>query len=344
MRQMLNVLYVTTEDAYLSLNGECVEIHVSEAPSKKYPLHILEGIVCFSYKGASPALLGKCAELGISVAFLSPNSGRFLASTSKGVSGNVLLRREQYRIADSEERSIGISRNMMLGKLYNSRAQLQRVKRDHPLQVDVDAMIDAINHIGEYIQAVKIADDKSKLRGIEGNAAADYFAVFDEMILQRKEEFEYRERSRRPPMNRTNAMLSFGYTLLANECAAALNSVGLDPYVGFFHTDRSGRESLSLDLMEELRAIYVDRFVLSLINNRIIKPNQFETKETGAVYLNEKGRKVFLSAWQERKREELKHPYLDISIPWGLVPYSQALLLARYIRGDIDSYPPFFWK
>ncbi len=343
MRKLLNTLYITSETAYLALNGETVDVLFEDGTHKPIPLHTLESIVCFSYKGASPALMGKCAEYNISLTFFSPH-GKYLAAVSSGTNGNVLLRRTQFRYADNEDKALEIAKNFIIGKLYNSKYILLRCARDHSMQADAARLRAAAENITRYLEDIRGCGSEDTLRGIEGNSAAEYFGVFNEMILNNKKDFSFTARSRRPPMDNINALLSFAYTMLANECAAGLYSVGLDPYVGFMHTDRPGRKSLALDLMEELRAVYADRFVLTLINNRIIQGNDFEKQDTGAVRLTDDGRKRFISEWQKRKKEPLTHPYLDEKIMWGLVPYVQSMLLARFLRGDIDEYPPFLWK
>lgn len=343
MKKMLNTLYILSEDAYASLDGETVVISFQEKESKKIPLHTLENIVTFSYKEASPALMGKCEEYGIPICFFTPR-GKYLASIGASVKGNVYLRRTQYRYADDDKKSLDISRNMILGKIHNSKQVLCRGSRDHPMQVDTNMISISANRLDDYLQQVRDVNNSDSLRGIEGMAAAEYFGVFNELVLRQKADFEFTERSRRPPLDRINAMLSFAYVLLANECASALLSVGLDPYVGFFHVDRPGRKSLALDLMEEFRSIYADRFVLTLINTQIIKKNDFDVQETGAVLFSDDAKKMFISKWQERKRTEIMHPFLKEKIPWGLATYVQALLMARYLRGDLDQYPPFFWR
>ena len=343
MRKMLNTLYVLSEDAYVSLNGETVEVSYKERSSQQIPLHTLENIVVFSYKGASPALMGKCEECGIPICFFTPR-GKYLASIGAAVKGNVNLRRTQYRYADDEQKSLKIAQNMILGKLHNSRQILLRATRDHPMQVDVVKLSGSADRISGYLQQARIAGNKDSLRGIEGLVASEYFGVFNELVLRQKDFFEFTERSRRPPLDRINAMLSFAYVLLANECSSALLSVGLDPYVGFFHVDRPGRKSLALDLMEEFRSIYADRFVLTLINNQMISEDDFLIQDTGAVSFKDDAKKTFITKWQERKRTEIMHPFLKEKIPWGLAMYVQALLMARYLRGDIDQYPPFFWR
>ena len=343
MRKLLNTLYVTTPERYLALDGENVLVLEEKKILIRLPLHNLEGIVTFGYTGVSPALMGACAKRGISLSFMNPN-GQFLASVSGENKGNVILRKQQYRISDSLEDSIPIARNMIIGKIYNSKWVLERATRDHALQVDVDVIKKVTANLYEHIRQLLECDSMDRIRGIEGNAASQYFSVFDQLILQNKEEFFFENRNRRPPLDNVNAMLLFAYTLLANECAAALTAVGLDAYVGFLHTDRPGRISLALDLMEELRAVYADRFVLTLINKKTIKPEHFVKKENGAVLMNDTGRKTMISAWQGRKRDKIKHPFLGDKIEWGLIPHVQALLLARLIRGDLDEYPVFLWK
>ena len=343
MKKVLNTLYILSEDAYATLKGECVVVNYDEEDSKSIPLHLLENIVMFSYRGASPALMGKCREKGILMAFYSP-TGKYQASVADITNGNVYLRRTQYRMADDEPLSLAVSKNFIFGKLYNAKYVLLRCARDHELRVDAERIRHAAENISRYSQDAEKAEDLDSLRGIEGNAAAEYFNVFDEMILQNKDAFRFEGRNRRPPLDRTNALLSMAYSILANECAAALYGVGLDPFVGFMHVDRPGRKSLSLDIEEELRSSFADRFVLTLINNRVISPDDFNIMDNGTVELTDGGRKTFFLEWQKRKKEVITHPFLGEKIEWGLVPHIQALLLARFIRGDIDQYPPFFWK
>lgn len=343
MRKMLNTLYVTSEDLFLSYSNENVVVNRGAEVTARLPLLNLEGIVTFSYAGATPALMGECARRGIQLSFMTPN-GRFLARVNGMTQGNVLLRREQYRIADDELRSCLIARNMIAGKVFNCRWVLERALRDHALRID-QLQVKAVSaQLQQLIQQICNAMVLDSLRGLEGDAASNYFSVFDELILSQKDAFSFGNRNRRPPQDNVNAMLSFAYTLLANDCASALESVGLDAYVGFLHRDRPGRKSLALDLEEELRAPMADRLVLTLINNRTMQDKHFERQSGGAVLLNENGRRLFLKYWQEKKRDEITHPFLKEKIPWGLVPYVQALLLARFIRGDTDGYPPFMWK
>lgn len=343
MRKMLNTLYVTSEDLFLSYQNENVVVKRGEDVTARLPLLNLEGIVTFSYAGATPALMGECAKRGIQLSFMTPN-GRFLARVNGMTQGNVLLRREQYSIADDEVRSCMIARNMITGKTFNCRWVLERALRDHALRIDQGQVKAASEQLQFLTQQIRDVTELESLRGLEGKAATEYFGVFDELILSQKTDFTFDHRNRRPPQDNVNAMLSFAYTLLSNDCASALESVGLDAYVGFLHRDRPGRKSLALDLEEELRAPFADRMVLTLINNRIMQEKHFEHQEGGAVLLNDAGRRLFLKHWQEKKRDEITHPFLKEKIPWGLVSYIQALLLARYIRGDMDGYPPFMWK
>lgn len=343
MKQLLNMLFVTSEDIYLTLDGENVVANREKQAVARYPLHTLQGIVSFSYAGASPALMGACAERGIGLAFCTPR-GRFLARISGENTGNVLLRRTQYRTADDPIASCRIARNMIFGKLYNTRWSIERTLRDHGMRVDKDALQRASQEVQRLLPLVADCSEADALRGLEGVGAASYFGVFDEMILSRKDSFFFHGRNRRPSLDRVNALLSFAYSLLGNDCASALESVGLDAYVGFLHTDRPGRTSLALDLMEELRPCMADRFVLTIINNRMLRPEDFQTQSSGAVVLTDDGRRTFLTAWQEKKRETLTHPFLGEKLAWGMIPFVQALLLARYLRGDLDAYPPFLWK
>lgn len=343
MRKLLNTLFVTSENRYLSLKNENVVVHEGEQIIAQFPLISLEGIVSFSYQGASPALMGACAKRGISLVFMSPN-GRFLCRVSGIDQGNVLLRRQQCRVAEDDAQCARIARNMIIGKIYNERWVLGRALRDHGMRLDQAKIEDSISVLQSAISSLQEMEDTESICGVEGSAAAQYYRVFDELILSQKADFIFQGRNRQPPLDNINALLSFAYVLLAHECASALESVGIDAYIGFLHKDRPGRASLALDLEEELRAPFADRLVLTLINNRVIRDKHFDRQEDGAVLLSEEGRRVFLRAWQEKKQETLTHPYLQEKIPWGLVPYVQSLLLARYLRGDLDGYPPFLWK
>ena len=343
MRRLLNTLFVTSEDAYLSLDGENVVVNREKEEVARFPLHTLSGIISFSYAGASPALMGACAQRDISLSFCSPR-GKFLARTTGVSNGNVLLRRTQYRFADDPAMSCQIARTMLFGKLYNARWSVEQTRRDHPMRIDMAQFLNASETLKGLLPDILAATSLEALRGLEGAGASVYFGVLDQMILRNKEAFFYHGRNRRPPLDNVNALLSFTYSLLGHDCAGALESVGLDAYVGFLHRDHPGRTSLALDLMEELRPCFADRFVLSLINNRVILPEDFVKSDSGAVSLTEGGRRKFLKRWQERKQEVILHPYLEEKLPWGLVPFVQALLLSRYLRGDLDEYPPFLWK
>ena len=343
MRHLLNTLFITSEDIYLSLDGENVVANREGQAVARYPLHTLSGILSFSYSGASPALMGACAQREIGLTFCTPR-GKFLARVSGESSGNVLLRRMQYRMADDPAQSCLIARNMIFGKVYNTRWSMERTQRDHGLRIDGAALSGASRVLKDLLPLINAETSLDSLRGLEGAGASAYFQVLDHMILNDKETFSFQGRTRRPPLDPFNALLSFSYSLLANDCASALESVGLDSYVGFLHRDRPGRTSLALDLMEELRPCLADRFVLTLVNNRVVNAGSFQYREGGAVLMRDDARRIFLRAWQERKRKTITHPYRGEKLPWGLVPYIQALLLARYIRGDLDAYPPFLWK
>ena len=343
MRKLLNTLFILSEETYLSLDGENIVILAENSEKRCFPLHMLENIMCFSYKGASPALMGACAERKIGLSFFSPN-GKFLAGVHGKEYGNVLLRKQQYRISDDKEQGVQYAKNMMIGKVYNSRWTLERTARDHKERVDYESIRKISAELQEGLLKIRTVDNIDQLRGIEGELASRYFSVFDELILNQKDDFIFQTRNRRPPMDRVNALLSFAYAVVERECANALRSVGLDPFVGFMHTDRPGRESMALDIMEEFRSILCDRFVLTLINTKTVRKDSFMKGDDGAVLLNDKGRKIFFNNWQNRKRELITHPFLKEKMEWGLVPYIQALLLARTIRGDIEEYPPFLWK
>ncbi|MBW8351036.1 type I-C CRISPR-associated endonuclease Cas1c [Bacillus sp. IITD106] len=343
MKKLLNTLYITQPDVYLSLDGDNILLTKEKEKIGRLPLHNLEAVVSFGYTGASPALMGYCADRNISLVFLTM-SGRFLARVIGKSKGNVILRKKQYRLSENETKSAMIARNFIVGKIYNNKWILERMTRDYPFRIDVTGFKETSQQLSTIIHAVRECDDLDSLRGWEGQAAISYNKVFNQMILQQKEDFYFHFRSRRPPLDNVNAMLSFAYTLLANDTAAALEGVGLDAYVGFLHRDRPGRVSLALDLMEELRGIYADKFVLSLINKKVVNKDDFLKKENGAVIMTDAARKKFLAAWQNKKQEKITHPYLGEKITWGLVPHAQALLLARYLRDDLDEYPPFLWK
>jgi len=340
MRKLLNTLYVTSQDAYLGLEGECVIVKKDGVTAMRLPLHNLEAIIAFNYVGASPALMKKCGESNVALSFFQGDNfcGRFVGQEN----GNVLLRKTQYRISDTEEESVKIAQNMILGKVHNERYVLERALRDHAIQIDEKRLRNASELLQKSLKNIRMCSNLDELRGYEGEAASVYFGVFNELILQEKEKFCFAGRNKRPPLDRVNALLSFTYALLANECAGAAYSVGLDPYVGFLHRDRPGRKSCALDLMEELRSPVAERFVLTLINRRQIDAGGFSKMESGAVVMNDIVRKTVIQHWQEMKLEVIQHPFLKEEIPVGLLPYIQAMLLARYLRGDLDAYPPFF--
>ena len=340
MRKLLNTLYVTTPDAYLSKDGQNVVVSVKQQEVFRIPSINIEEIVTFGYVGASPGLMKLCCDNGISLTFLSP-SGRFIGRVVGPVRGNVLLRKAQYSLSENDEQSVSVARLMIAGKIQNYKNILRRYLRDYGDNQDVENAVKIL----EFNKNLAIKEeDKGRLLGFEGIASNAYFNVFPNLILQQKEHFTFSGRNRRPPKDAVNAMLSFAYSLIANDCAAALETVGLDPYVGLFHSLRPGRISLALDVMEEFRAYLGDRFVLSLINKRQISPKDFLTQGDNGIIMTDNGRKVFLTAWQNRKRETIIHPYLNEKIEIGLLPYVQAMMLARYIRNDIDNYPVFIVK
>ena len=343
MRKIANTLYITLPDVYLSLDGENVVILDKDQEVGRIPLHNLEAIVSFGYRGVSPALMGGCANRNISLCFLTPQ-GKFLARVTGSVRGNVVLRKKQYQVSADAALSLGIARNCILGKVYNSRWVLERAVRDHSMQVDAEKVRQASLFLQKSLKNIEESTETAQLRGFEGEAASIYFGVFNQLILQQKKDFVFSGRNKRPPLDNVNALLSFVYTLLTNMVASALETVGLDPYVGFMHTDRPGRASLALDLIEELRPVLADRFVLTLINKKMVTGKDFTHKEDGAVLLNDNARKDLLVEWQNKKKEVITHPFLGEKVEWGMIPFVQAMLLARYLRGDLDEYPPFFWK
>jgi CRISPR-associated protein Cas1 len=320
-----------------------VVVKKEEKRAMRLPLHNLENIVCFSYLGISPGLMGACADRGIGLCFLTP-TGRFLARVTGKVRGNVLLRKKQYRLSEQDDLRVPVATSFLLGKIANCRKVLERARRDHALLVDGVALGNVSTWLKETLKAVRNCQTTGELMGFEGSAAKVYFGVFDQLILHQRDDFSFKERSRRPPLDKMNSLLSYLYTLLVYDVASALEVVGLDPYVGFLHADRPGRPSLALDLMEELRPVFADRLALSLVNRKQVKGKGFVQKESGGILMDDETRKAVLTAWQERKRQEIMHPYLKERIPFGLIPHVQALLLARHLRGDLDAYPPFFWN
>jgi CRISPR-associated protein Cas1 len=334
---------VSTQGSYLHQEGETVVIEQEKKKVLQLPIHTLGSIVCFGNVMCSPFLLGFCAERDVSVSFLSAN-GRFLASVLGPVRGNVLLRRQQYRMADNEQITKEISSNLVSGKLANCRVVINRAVRDHSSKIDVNALREASKKIGKIIERIPRANSNDEVRGFEGQAAAEYFRVFNHLIVDQKQDFIFSERSRRPPLDEVNALLSFVYTLLAHDVRSALETVGLDPAVGFLHRDRPGRPGLALDIMEEFRPVIADRIVLSLINRKQLGKKDFTKAANGAVIMNDDTRKTVLTEYQHRKQEEIHHPYIEETVPIGLLFFIQSNLMARYVRGDIDGYPPFFWR
>lgn len=344
MKKLLNTVYVTTEGAALKKDGENLVAEVEGAEKARVPLHMLASVVAFGPILLSPALIGICAERGITIALLD-RVGRFQARVEGPVSGNVLLRRAQYRVADAAEE---IVRSIVLGKVANQRAVIRRSLRDYGTEMPPaarEALEAASDRMAMILRRVQLTDATvDEMRGSEGEAANLYFASFDHLIRAPDAELRWTQRSRRPPLDAMNALLSFLYTLLTHDCRSACEAVGLDPAVGFLHRDRPGRPSLALDLLEELRAPLADRLALSLVNRRQLRAADFRQMEGGAVLLTDDARKLVLTAWQERKKEERLHPFLAEKAPFGLVPYLQAQMLARHLRGDIDAYPPWFWS
>jgi CRISPR-associated protein Cas1 len=343
MRHLLNTLYVTLSDTFLAVSGENIVIKQDNNILARYPFHNLEDIVLFSYLGMSPKLIQKCMEYGIGICYLTP-TGRFIARLRGESKGNILLRRKQYRVADDEDESLAISKNIICAKIYNEKWTVERYIRQYEHRIDSKHLKDSSKYLTKLLEEVHQVSSVEELMGIEGVAQATYFSCFDDMILNQKEHFKFEIRTRRPPLNPVNAMLSYIYSILSNEVASALESVGLDAYAGFMHTDRPGRISLALDLVEEFRAPIADRFVLNLINTHQIKENDFLYKENGAVLIKDESRRKVIKLWQNRKQKMITHPFLNEKIEWGLVPFSQAMLLARYLRGDLDGYPSFMWK
>lgn len=341
MKKLLNTLYVTTQETYLRKEGETVVVEKDKEVKLRLPIHTLNGIVTFGNVMVSPYLLNLCAERGVCVSFMS-ESGRFLARVTGPVSGNVLLRLAQARAYEDKAMKGDVARSFVIGKLMNARNILQRRMRDHGASVSLQASVDGI---ADVLRRVRDSEpDAARLRGLEGEAGAVYFGVFKELITTDTETFGLKSRSRRPPMDPMNALLSYLYTLLAHDCRGALEGVGLDPQIGFLHEVRSGRPSLALDLMEEFRAPLADRVAVSLVNLRQVTAKDFKTTESGAVEMSETARKTVLMAWQKKKQEQVVHPFLDEKAPIGVLPHLQALLLARFLRGDIDAYPPYLLK
>lgn len=343
MRKLLNSLYITTPNSYLSLDSENIVVLLEDNEKFRMPFVNIENIICFGYMGASPALMGKCAEHDISLSFLKPN-GEFMARIVGKTKGNVLLRKKQYRISDDEQFCLGFSKNIIVAKMFNSRATLQRTIRDRSTTMDTTKLSEMVNYLAVSIDKVDEFNDVNQLRGFEGINARNYFDVFSDMIINQKQDFKMIMRTKRPPLDYLNCMLSYLYTILSLEVRSALETIGLDPYVGFMHTLRPGRASLALDMMEEMRSYLVDRLVVSMINLKQITKKDFFQKEGGGVIMTDEGRKKILKSWQERKKEIITHPFINEKIEIGLIPYVQAQLLSKYLRGDLPEYNPFLIK
>ncbi len=341
MKPLQNILYITKPGAYLSKERETIHIRLDEGPDMKIPIHGISGIVCFGTVGMSPWLMGFCAERNVAVTFLT-DTGRFLARVHGPTHGNVLLRRAQYRTADTPDNTRNLAAGFVIGKLYNCRQALLRCIRDHG---ETPGLRSVEKILSDRIRSLPNLSDCDSVRGIEGEAAKAYFSVFPDLIRKKDPTFSFTGRNRRPPKDAVNALLSLFYTLLVHDVRSALETVGLDPAVGFLHKDRPGRPSLALDMMEELRPVFCDRLTASLINREQVKGSDFLTdQETGAVTLEDEARKRVLAAWQRMKQESITHSFTDEQIPKGLIPFIQARLLARHLRGDLDGYPPFLWR
>lgn len=342
MKKHLNTLFVTTQGAYLAKEGETVVVKIEREVRLRLPIHTLGSIVCFGNVGASPFLMGFCGERGITLSFLT-EYGKFLARVEGGVSGNVLLRRQQYRFADELDFSAKLATSFVRGKIANCRHVLKRMMRDHGERLEEGLLQDAISRLNHSLESLKVDLELETVRGLEGDSGHVYFQSFDHLLLNNKEDFSFSKRSRRPPLDRVNCLLSFLYTMLMNDVRSALESVGLDPAVGFLHRDRPGRFGLALDMMEEFRP-WVDRIVLSLINLGQVKGKGFAVSEGGGVRMDDETRKTVLTVYQKKKQDVLVHPFVDDKMPVGLLFHIQALLLARFFRGDLDGYPPMIWR
>jgi CRISPR-associated protein Cas1 len=340
---LLNTLYVTLPDAYLGCKGNTLIVRSEEGKELQVPIINLESVVIFGYRGVSPEAMQLCVDHQVSLVFLTPN-GRFKARVTGETKGNVHLRRTQYRWSDQPEQTLLLAKRFLFAKIANAKVSIQRTLRDYPERVDIARCRQTVHHLERLLREVLNSSELDHVRGIEGLAARSYFHVLGEQILVHKEHFPFAGRIKRPPTDRMNALLSFLYPLLANDVTHALECVGLDPQVGFLHRDRSGRNSLALDMMEEFRVYLADRTALTLVNRQQIGPDDFTVKESGAYLLTDEARKTVLTEWQQRKRDEIRHPFFDEKISVGLLPYAQAMLLARFMRGDLDDYPPFFWK
>jgi CRISPR-associated protein Cas1 len=342
MKKILNTLYVTSPHSYLQRDGKNIVVSIEQETIFRAPIHLFEGVVYFGYLGASPGAIELCTQNSVAISFHAP-SGRFLGRVVGPTTGNILLRRRQYRLADNEPESAVVTRQILLAKVLNSRTVLLRARRDHSDKIQ-DALNLAIDRLATVVECVRSESKLNVLRGYEGDAAQAYFEVFNSLLVDNEATFSFHGRSRRPPLDPVNAVLSYMYAIFAHDCTSALESVGLDPSAGFLHRDRPGRRSLALDLMEEFRACLIDRFVLSLFNRKQLKEKDFSCREGNTVLLQDDARKRILSSWQDRKQETIMHPWIKEQIQVGLLPYVQARLLARFIQGDFDAYPSFIWK
>jgi CRISPR-associated protein Cas1 len=342
MKRLLNTLFISTQGVWLSQNGENIVVHLDKETSKAFPIHLFESVVCFGRVNATSPLMGFCAKKGVPISFFSEN-GKFLARVDGPVRGNVLLRRQQYRLADDEKATADIARSILIGKIANSRTVIMRAARENN-GGDNAVLSSTVKYLAGTVQDLEKSLPLEILRGKEGDAARCYFEAFDHLIVTQKDHFRFTDRNRRPPMDKVNALLSFVYTLLTHDVMSALEGVGLDPAVGYLHRERPGRPSLALDLMEEFRSWLADRLVLSLINLKQIRPDGFSQSENGAVTMDGETLKIVIGAWQSRKQDELTHPYTEEKMAIGLLPHIQARLLARHIRGELEKYPPFVWR
>lgn len=343
MKKHLNTLFVTTQGAYLFKEGETVVVSVNRETKLRLPIHTIGGIICFGNVMCSPFLLGFCAEKDVTISFLTEN-GRFLARVQGPVSGNVLLRREQYRRADNPDATAQIIKSVLTGKISNCRTILNRALRDHKEKVDTEVIKSAVTKLSFSLNRLQENIPPNVLRGIEGDAARVYFSVFDHLIFSGKSDFYFKERNRRPPLDRVNCLLSFLYTIVMHDIRSALETTGLDPSVGFLHRDRPGRPGLALDMMEEFRPFMADRMALSMINLSQVKAEGFTVMKSGAVLMDDETRKTLLTAYQKRKQDLIFHPFINEKVTIGMLFHIQAMLMARYLREDIDGYPPFIWR
>lgn len=343
MKRLLNTLFVTTQKSYLAKDGDTIKVRVDGETRLRVPIHTLAGVVCFGQVSCSPALMGMCGEKNVLLSFLTEN-GRFQARVCGPVSGNVLLRREQYRRADDLDKSSEIARAIVTAKIANCRNILMRARRDRPNGDGNEQLDRAASYMAHSLGVLEEPAPLDVVRGLEGEAARTYFSVFDHLITTDKSYFFFKQRSRRPPLDNMNGLLSFLYTLLTHDVTSALEAVGLDPAVGYLHRDRPGRSGLALDMMEEFRPYLADRLALSLVNRQQVKAKGFTQTESGAVMMDDDTRKEVLIAWQKRKQEEILHPFTGEKMAVGLLLHVQAMLMARFLRGELDGYPPFFWK